>query len=182
MEGEIRCIGSRLSPQNAECVCVVTEWKMNESPLKKKKKKIFFFFLRETPTSPWVPFSAKFWPLGWLFRPSHPPPPQLIPWDSDLLIYDCLFPLLDKMCHSCLPACISWRYGRTFVGVFKYLLRESGVPCLTSYSETGSSDVVQGYGLWDRGKLGRSVSQIGRSYSAKLQHFLPVKKQISHYT
>ena len=37
---------------------------------KKKKKKIFFF--RETPTSPWVPFRAKFRPLGRLFRPIHP--------------------------------------------------------------------------------------------------------------
>ena len=40
---------------------------------KKKKKKIFFFFFfRETPTSPWVPFRAKFRPLGRLFRPSRP--------------------------------------------------------------------------------------------------------------
>ena len=35
----------------------------NESPLKKKK-------FRETPTSPWVPFMAKCWPLGPLFCPS----------------------------------------------------------------------------------------------------------------
>ena len=43
----------------------------NESP-KKKKFFFFFFFFRETPTSPWVPFRAKFWPLGRLFRPSRP--------------------------------------------------------------------------------------------------------------
>ena len=45
-------------------------------PKKKKKKKkkffFFFFFFRETPTSPWVPFRAKFRPLGRLFRPSRP--------------------------------------------------------------------------------------------------------------
>ena len=43
--------------------------------LKKKKKKkffFFFFFFRETPTSPWVPFRAKFRPLKRLFRPSRP--------------------------------------------------------------------------------------------------------------
>ena len=42
----------------------------NESP--KKKKKEFFIFFRETPASPWVPFRAKFPPLGLLFRPSRP--------------------------------------------------------------------------------------------------------------
>ena len=31
-------------------------------------------------------------------------------------------------------------------------------------------------------KLGRSDSQIGRSYSIKLRHFLSVLKQISYYT
>ena len=54
---------------------------MKMSLPKKKKKKIFFFFffffLRETPTSPWVPFRAKFRPLGRLFRPSRPP--SLVP-------------------------------------------------------------------------------------------------------
>ena len=44
---------------------------MKMSLPKKKKKKKFFFF-RETPTSPWVPIRAKFWPLGRLFRPSRP--------------------------------------------------------------------------------------------------------------
>ena len=39
-------------------------------PKKKQKKKKFFF--RETPTSPWVPFRAKFRPLGRLFRPIRP--------------------------------------------------------------------------------------------------------------
>ena len=29
-------------------------------------------FFRKTPTSPWVPFRAKFWPLGRLFHPSRP--------------------------------------------------------------------------------------------------------------
>ena len=37
--------------------------------LPKKKK---FFFFRETPTSPWVPFRAKFRPLGRLFSLSCP--------------------------------------------------------------------------------------------------------------
>ena len=43
-------------------------------PKKKKKKKnfFFFFFFRETPTSPWVPFRAKFRPPGRPFRPSRP--------------------------------------------------------------------------------------------------------------
>ena len=45
-------------------------------PKKKKKKKkfffFFFFFFRETPTSPWVPFRAKFRALGRLFRPIRP--------------------------------------------------------------------------------------------------------------
>ena len=40
--------------------------------LPKKKKSFFFFFLRETSTSLWVPFWAKFQPLGRLFRPSCP--------------------------------------------------------------------------------------------------------------
>ena len=52
---------SRLSPQH------VFVWRQNEKlmslPKKKKKKIFFFFFFRETPTSPLVPFSAKFWPL-----------------------------------------------------------------------------------------------------------------------
>ena len=34
-----------------------------------KKRKYFF---REAPTSPWVLFSTKFLPLGWLVRPSGP--------------------------------------------------------------------------------------------------------------
>ena len=68
MEGETRCSGSRLSDNvTIACICVVTEWKWVS--LKKKKKN---FFLRETPTSPWVPFRAKFRPLGRLFRPSRP--------------------------------------------------------------------------------------------------------------
>ena len=46
--------------------------KMSLPKKKKKKKKNFFFFFRETPTSPWVPFRAKFRPLGRLFRPSRP--------------------------------------------------------------------------------------------------------------
>ena len=48
---------------------------MKMSLPKKKKKKFFFFFFfffRETSTSPWVPFRAKFRPLGRLFRPSRP--------------------------------------------------------------------------------------------------------------
>ena len=66
MEGETRCSGSRLSDNvNTACICVVTEWKWVS--LKKKK-----FFFRETPTSPWAPFRAKFRPLGRLFRPSRP--------------------------------------------------------------------------------------------------------------
>ena len=46
--------------------------KMSLPKKKKKKKKKFFFLFRETPTSPCVPFRAKFWPLGRLFRPSRP--------------------------------------------------------------------------------------------------------------
>ena len=30
------------------------------------------YFFRVTPTSAWVPFRAKFWPLGQLFHPSSP--------------------------------------------------------------------------------------------------------------
>ena len=80
MEGETQCSGSRLSDNvTTACIFVVTEWKW--VPLKKKKKKyifFFFFFFRETPTSPWVSFRAKFRPLGRLFRPSRPP--YLGPW------------------------------------------------------------------------------------------------------
>ena len=47
--------------------------------LKKKKKKKNFFF-RETPTSPWVPFRAKFRPLGRLFRPCRPLAWSLYKW------------------------------------------------------------------------------------------------------
>ena len=46
-----------------------TKWSPQK---KKKKKKFFFFFFRETPTSPLVPFRAKFRPLGRLFRPIGP--------------------------------------------------------------------------------------------------------------
>ena len=71
MEGETQCSGSRLSDNvTTACICVVTI--KVSLPKKKKKKKIFFFFFRETPTSPWVPFRAKFRPLGRLFRPSRP--------------------------------------------------------------------------------------------------------------
>ena len=69
MEGETRCSGRRLSYVTTACICVVTEWKWVSL---KKKKKNFFFFFRETPTSLWVPFRAKFRPLGRLFRPSRP--------------------------------------------------------------------------------------------------------------
>ena len=75
MEGETRCGGSRLSDNvTTACICVVTEWKWVSLKKKKKKKKIFFFFFffRETPTSPWVPFRAKFRPPGRPFRPSRP--------------------------------------------------------------------------------------------------------------
>ena len=62
MEGETQCSGSRLSDNvTTACICVVTEWKW-----------VSLFFFRETPTSPWVPFRAKFRPLGRLFRPSRP--------------------------------------------------------------------------------------------------------------
>ena len=81
MEGETRCSGSRLSDYvTIACICVVTEWKWVSLKKKKKKKKIFFFF-RETPTSPWVPFRAKFRPLGRLFRPSRPLAWSLTPSD-----------------------------------------------------------------------------------------------------
>ena len=75
MEGETRCSGSRLSDNvTTACICVVTEWKWVslKKKKKKKKKKFFFFFFRETPTSPLVPFRAKFRPLGQPFRPSRP--------------------------------------------------------------------------------------------------------------
>ena len=36
------------------------------------KKNIIIFFCRETPTSPWITFTAKFGPLGRLFHPSRP--------------------------------------------------------------------------------------------------------------
>ena len=76
MEGETWCSGSRLFDNvTTACICVVTEWKWVSLKKKKKKKKkffFFFFFFRETPTSPWVPFRAKFRPLGRLFRPSCP--------------------------------------------------------------------------------------------------------------
>ena len=37
-----------------------------------RMKMSLLIFFRETPTSPWVPFRAKFRPLGRLFRPSRP--------------------------------------------------------------------------------------------------------------
>ena len=43
--------------------------RMKKKSLPKKK---YFFFFRETPTSPWVPFRAKFRLLGRPFRPSRP--------------------------------------------------------------------------------------------------------------
>ena len=46
--------------------------------LKKKKKKKYFFF-RETPTSPWDQYRAKFRPLGRVFRPNRPQTEPL-PW------------------------------------------------------------------------------------------------------
>ena len=75
MEGETQCSGSRLSDNvTTACICVVTIKVSLPKKKKKKKKKnfFFFFFFRETPTSPWVPFRAKFRPLGRLFRPSRP--------------------------------------------------------------------------------------------------------------
>ena len=67
MEGETRCSGSRLSDNvTTACIFVVTEWKW----VSLKQKKNFFF--SETPTSPWVPFRAKFRPLGQVFHPSRP--------------------------------------------------------------------------------------------------------------
>ena len=76
MEGETWCSGSRFYDNvTTACICLVTEWKWVSLKKKKKKKKFFFFFFffffRETPTSPWVPFRAKFRPLGRLFRPSR---------------------------------------------------------------------------------------------------------------
>ena len=83
MEGETRCSGSRLSDNvTTAYICVVTEWRW-VSLKKKEKKKIlfffFFFFFRETPTSPWFPFRAKFRPLGQLFRPIRP-----LAWSLDI--------------------------------------------------------------------------------------------------
>ena len=49
--------------------------------------------------------------------------------------------------------------------------------CLKRVIQSGTSFL-----LLPAGKLGRSDSQIGRSYSAKLRHFLSIYKQISHYT
>ena len=49
------------------------EWFDENSKKKKKKKCVFFyFFFRETPTSPWAEFRAKFRPLGRLFCPIRP--------------------------------------------------------------------------------------------------------------
>ena len=70
MEGETQYSCSRLSDNGTTaCICVVTEWKWVSL---RKKKKNFFFFFGETPTSPWVPFRAKFRPLERLVRPSRP--------------------------------------------------------------------------------------------------------------
>ena len=63
------------SPQLAFVWWQNEKWVSLKKKKKKKKKKIFFFFfffLRETPTSPWVPFRAKFRPPGRPFRPSRP--------------------------------------------------------------------------------------------------------------
>ena len=52
-----------------------------DNRMRKSLPKIFFLFFnffRETPTSPWVPFRAKFWPLWWPFSPSRPL--ALSPW------------------------------------------------------------------------------------------------------
>ena len=57
-------------------------------PKKKKKKNFFFFFFRETPTSPWVPFRAKFRPHRATISPYSPPSlvPGLVPFAGHRLI------------------------------------------------------------------------------------------------
>ena len=93
MEGETWCSGSRLSDNvTTACICVVTEWKwvsLKKKKKKKKKKIFFFFFFRETHTSPWVPFRAKFRPPGRPFRPSRPLAWSLdsgkLGWDSSFV-------------------------------------------------------------------------------------------------
>ena len=80
MEGEIRCSGSRLSPQFAFV------WWQNE--------KEYFFYFGSTSTSPWVPFKVKFRPLG------RPTPGSPLFKKRNTKILECQLSKYQYLCQS----------------------------------------------------------------------------------